>query len=86
MPRISLFFGILISMYWREHGPPHFHARYGDYEATVDIRTLEVIEGALPNRALALVLEWASLHRGELMENWIRCERLDTPEPIAPLE
>jgi hypothetical protein len=57
-------------MYWRDHNPAHFHARYGDFEALIRIDTLEVIRGSLPRRALALVLEWASEHRLELNEDW----------------
>ncbi len=49
-------------MFWREHAPPHFHALYAEYEALIDIRTLEIIKGSLPKRALALVLEWAAQH------------------------
>jgi len=60
MPTISAFYGILIQIFWREHGPPHFHALYAEHEALIDIRTLEVMQGGLPKRALALVLEWAS--------------------------
>lgn len=56
-------------MYWRDHNPAHFHARYGDFEALVRIDTLGVIRGSLPKRALALVLEWASEHRAELNED-----------------
>ncbi len=48
MPTISQFFGIIIQMFWREHAPPHFHALYGEHEALIDIRTLEVITGSLP--------------------------------------
>ena len=56
MPTISQFFGILIHMYIRgEHNPPHFHALYAEYEALINIQTLEVIEGILPRRPLALV-------------------------------
>ena len=51
MPTISAFYGILIRMFYNDHPPPHFHARYGEFEATVDIGTLEVIEGQLPRRA-----------------------------------
>ena len=69
MPLISTFYGILIQMFWRDHAPPHFHALYAEFEAQIDIRTLEVIEGYLPKRALALVLEWASDHRSELTED-----------------
>lgn len=58
MPTISTFYGILIQMYWQDHPPAHFHALYAEHEALIDIRTLEVIEGGMPRRALALVLEW----------------------------
>ncbi|MGH8654930.1 MAG: DUF4160 domain-containing protein [Gammaproteobacteria bacterium] len=86
MPTISVFFGVVISMYWREHGPPHFHARYGEFEALVSIETLEVIRGHVPKRALAMVLEWAAEHRTELMENWRLCRAKANPNPIPPLE
>ena len=63
MPTISVFYGILIQMFWRDHAPPHFHALYAEDEALIDISTLEMIQGSLPKRALALVLEWANEHR-----------------------
>jgi hypothetical protein len=85
MPTISAFYGILIQMFWRDHAPAHFHALYAEQEALIDIRTLEVIEGCLPKRALALVLEWASEHRTELMEDWDQCARMQMPKKIAPL-
>ncbi len=86
MPTISAFYGILIQMFWADHAPPHFHALYGEYEALINIRTLEVIRGKLPRRALTLVLEWASLHREELMEDWKLCESLQQPKKIDPLD
>lgn len=74
-------------MYIRgEHNPPHFHALYAEHEAQIDIQTLEVIEGKLPRRALALVLEWANEHRAELMEDWNLCRSKQLPKPIKPLE
>lgn len=85
MPTISVFYGILIQMFWRDHGPPHFHALYAEHEVLIDIRTHEVMEGGLPKRALALVLEWASEHRAELMEDWELCARMQTPKKIEPL-
>jgi hypothetical protein len=66
--------------------PPHFHALYAEFEALIDIRTLEVIRGKLPRRALVLVLEWAAQHRDELMEDWNLCETKQQPKKIAPLE
>jgi hypothetical protein len=86
MPTISQFYGILIRMYFADHAPPHFHAIYGEAEALLDIRTLAVIEGHLPRRALAFVLEWASQHRTELQEDWELCAARKSPHPIPPLD
>jgi hypothetical protein len=86
MPTISVFFGVVIQMFWRDHGPPHFHAIYAEHEVIIDIRELRVMRGALPRRALALVLEWAAEHRDELMEDWDLCRELKPPKPIPPLE
>jgi hypothetical protein len=83
---ISQFFGIVIQMFWREHAPPHFHALYAEHEALIDIRTLEVIGGSLPKRALSLTLEWANDHRAELMEDWTLCQAKQLPKRIKPLE
>ncbi|NBT86061.1 MAG: DUF4160 domain-containing protein [Alphaproteobacteria bacterium] len=85
MPTISTFYGILIQMFWGDHAPPHFHALYGEYEV-INIRTLEIVKGFMPRRALALILEWASLHREELMEDWKLCEMKQMPVKIEPLE
>jgi hypothetical protein len=85
MPTISQFYGILIRMFFGDHGVPHFHAVYGESQATVDIERLCVIEGALPRRALELVLDWAELHQAELLENWRLCRRKQPPRRIAPL-
>jgi hypothetical protein len=86
VPTISVFFGIVVQMFWREHGPPHFHATYGEHEAIIDIGQLRVVRGGLPRRALALVLEWAEAHRDLLMEDWELCRQLKPPRPIPPLE
>ena len=86
MPTISAFYGILIQMFWGDHAPPHFHALYAEYEVLIDIHTLEVVRGSMPRRALALVLEWASAHRAELLEDWILCENNQSPKKISPLE
>jgi Domain of unknown function (DUF4160) len=85
VPTISSFYGIVIQMYWHDHVPPHFHALYAEAEALIDIRTLEVIEGRLPRRALALVLEWAQEHRAELAEDWESCTHNRPPKKIQPL-
>jgi hypothetical protein len=85
MPTISRFYGILIQMYFGDHLPPHFHALYAEFEALIDIRTFEVIRGELPARAMALVLEWAQLHRDELREDWELCSQNQAPAKILPL-
>ncbi|TML42813.1 MAG: DUF4160 domain-containing protein [Actinobacteria bacterium] len=87
MPRISAFYGIVILLHWgaREHPLAHFHARYGEYEASIDIATGGLLVGQLPRRALSLVQEWTELHRGELQEMWRRAqahEELGTIEPL----
>lgn len=86
MPQISRFFGIIISMFYEEHNPPHFHAFYGDFSAEISINELTLISGKLPSRALGLVIEWASMHQSELLENWQRIENGQKLSPIAPLE
>ncbi len=86
VPTISTFYGIVIQMFWRDHAPPHFHALYAEHEAVIDIRDLSTLRGSLPSRAAALVLEWAGLHQGELVENWTLCSQLRPPKPIEPLK
>ena len=70
MPVISRFYGILIKMYFREHGVPHFHALYGEYNGVFEIDTLQMTEGDLPNRAQRLVREWAEQYRRDLHRMW----------------
>lgn len=72
-------------MYFGDHVPPHFHVLYAEFEALIDIRTLAVLHGKLPSRAMALVLEWAQLHREELMKDWELCTRNQQPQNIPPL-
>ncbi len=70
MPEISRFLGIVIAMYYKDHLPPHFHAKYGDQTGVFSVQDLRLIEGHLPGRVISLVLEWAFEHRDELMEDW----------------
>ena len=86
MPEISRFFGIIILMYYDEHAPPHFHARYGSDKAAIEITSLRVLEGRLPSRALGLVIEWASQHQEELMMNWEAARNDRPPKKIPPLQ
>ena len=85
MPRLSAFYGIVITMYWRDHPPPHFHASYAGHSAQVDIETLRVMDGWLPPRALRLVAEWGDLHREELRDNWLRAVAHEPLSSIDPL-
>jgi hypothetical protein len=73
-------------MYYRDHGPPHFHAIYGQYEATIGIASAQILEGYLPRHALSLVIEWARTFRHELEEDWERARAHRPLQPIPPLE
>jgi hypothetical protein len=86
MPTISRFFGIVITINYVDHPPPHFHARYAEHKAVVAIDTLMVLEGSLPPRVLGLVIEWATQHRAELAADWTLAGEQAPLRPIAPLE
>lgn len=86
MPEISRFFGILISLNYNDHAPPHFHARYGDERAAFRIDNLALIAGRMSPRARALVVEWAAGHQAELQLDWDLAQNGQTPLPIAPLD
>ncbi len=86
MPSICHFYGIAIYLYYNDHAPPHFHAIYGEHDAAITIETFEVIEGYLPNRALALVIEWARIRQAELRRDWQLARGRVPLEPIAPLD
>lgn len=85
MPEVSRFYGIIIQIYFGDHPPPHFHARYGDFTAVIDIHRLAVLEGHLSPRALGLVIEWASIHKNELLEGFKLAQQMQKPPKIAPL-
>ena len=68
MPVIARFYGILIKMYFREHGVPHFHALYGERNGVFEIESLEMIEGDLPDRAQEMIKEQAAMYQDDLME------------------
>jgi hypothetical protein len=86
VPEICRFLGIVIRMYFDDHLPAHFHASYGGQEARLRIDPVGGLDGRLPPRVLALVVEWATLHEDELMENWRRLHEDEPPIRIAPLE
>jgi len=86
VPEISRFFGIVIAVYFDDHNPPHFHARYGDQKVAIEIESLRVLDGELPPRALGLVMEWALLHKSELAEDWELAKMNKSPKKIEPLK
>jgi hypothetical protein len=85
MPELSRFFGIVIRLHYADHNPPHFHATYQGRTVEVDINTLAILEGGIATRALGLVMEWASEHRTELIEDWRLASAGEPIVRIAPL-
>ena len=85
MPEISRFLGMIISIYFEDHNPPHFHAEYNEYEAVISINDLKVLDGSLPSRVMGLIMEWAHLHQAELLENWNSVQKSGKFTKIAPL-
>lgn len=86
MPQISRFFGIIILMYFDDHNPPHFHAKYGNDEALISIKDFTIIQGYIPARALGMVIEWASQHKKQLEYNWKNATENKPLEKIEPLQ
>ncbi len=88
MPELSRFFGIIIRMFMEagvQHHAPHFHAYYQDAVAVYSINPVELIGGDLPRRQRRMVEAWAELHQDALMEDWLRLQAGQLPQPIAPL-
>lgn len=86
MPEISRFYGIIIAMFFDDHNPPHFHARYAGKKVAIEIESLRILEGSLPPRALGLVIEWASQHKVELYDNWELTKNNLQPHKIESLQ
>ncbi|MDX2083222.1 MAG: DUF4160 domain-containing protein [Rickettsiales bacterium] len=86
MPEISRFFGIVIKMYFDDHNPPHFHAKYANYKASICIKDFKILEGFLHPKTHSLVIEWASIHQKELLANWEKLQKSNAFEKIKPLE
>jgi hypothetical protein len=86
VPTISRFFGIVITINYGDHPPPHFHARYAEHKAVLSIDSLALLEGSLPPRVLGMVIEWAKLHQAELAADWALAAEQQPLLPIAPLE
>ena len=88
MPTISMFFGIIIRMYYasKEHNPPHIHVYYNDYVAIINISNMVLLEGEMPTKQLRLVLAWMEIHQEELLANWKLCQNGEKPFKIESLQ
>ncbi len=85
MPEICRFFGIIIAMFGDDHNPPHFHVRYGDYEAIITIKE-GIVKGSLPKKVLKSVFNWMDMHQSELETNWERLQEGKDVIKIEPLK
>ncbi len=88
MPTISMFFGIIIYMYYfdnKEHAKPHIHANYAEYDAVISIPEGEVLSGDIPNNKLKLIKAWIEIHQEDLMADWKLAVDGQQPFKIEPL-
>lgn len=85
MPEISQFYGVVIMMFFDDHNPPHFHVKYNDNMAIINIKNGQ-ISGTLPRRALRMVYDWLDLHQQELLDNWELMKNQKQPNKIEPLD
>jgi len=85
MPEISRFYGLFIFMNFKDHSPPHFHVRYGDYKVTVTIEN-GIVTGEMPQRALKMIFDWLDIHREELMDDWELSQKGEKLNRIEPLK
>jgi hypothetical protein len=88
MPTLSMFFGIIIRMYYapNEHHPAHIHAYFQEYKASIKILDGELLNGTLPSRQLKFVLAWIEIHKDELFANWELCQNGEKPFKVEPLK
>lgn len=89
MPVISMFYGIIVQLYFfddEKHHKPHVHVRYAEFKASIDIHTAEILEGEIPRRQLRLVQAWIEIHRDELMADWTLTVEGNKPFKIEPLK
>lgn len=85
MPEIARFLGIIIMIFYKDHAPPHFHAKYSDKAGTFSISDLKMLEGNLPPKVVSLVIEWAEMHKNELMTDWELAQKGHPLRKIEPL-
>jgi len=88
MPTLSMFFGIIVRMYYapNEHNPPHIHVYYQDSTAVIEIINGDLIQGSLPTKQIKLVLAWIEIHKDELIADWKLCQNGEKPFTIEPLK
>ena len=88
MPTLSMFFGIIIRMYYapKEHNPPHIHVYYQDSKAVINVVTCELMDGMIPSKQTRIVLAWMEIHKDELIADWSLCQNGEKPFTIEPLK
>ncbi len=88
MPTISMFYGIIIYMYYfdnKEHNAPHIHTNYGEFDAIISIPEGKILKGKLPPRKMKLVQAWIEIHKEDLMADWKLAVEGQQPHKIEPL-
>ncbi len=85
MPEICRFYGIIISLFWKDHNPPHIHFTYGDYKCSMSILD-RIVDGQAPAKVIAKVNEWINQHEPELLELWGKAQRGEKLNKIEPLK
>ena len=88
MPTISMFFGIVVRMYYapKEHNPPHIHVYYQDDTASFEIESGEILKGKIPTKQTRMVQAWIEIHKDELLADWKLCQNKEQPFKIEPLK
>ncbi len=85
MPAISIFFGIVIKMFYNEHEPAHFHAEYQGQRGKFDLTGRMVVGNIGSKTARRLIRQWAKEHEAEIRANWLRMKAGKPLEVIEPL-
>lgn len=85
MPEISRFYGIIVSLFWKDHNPPHIHFTYGEYECSISVID-RIVEGSAPAKVIAKVNEWIELHESEILTLWEKAQKGEKLNKIEPLK
>ena len=89
MPTISMFYGILIKLYFyddKKHSEPHIHAEYGEQQASIAIQDGQILSGCLPAPKMKLVQAWIEIHKEDLLADWKLAVEGETVFKIDPLK